>query len=329
MIDYEQLIIDAKKELDLKKSQYPFAVPLIRLLDTIISKVEAITKMEGPQGERGEVGPQGEQGLPGLPGPAGKDGTPGKDGKDGRDGKDGKPGQRGERGQKGDNGKDGHDGKDGKDGKNGSPDTPEQVQAKLEKVGIDARYVKNIPTVVRELPNFSFIGRPSGHSLVIDGAGQDIRRLIIAGDISVTRVGDGVARISATVPSIPAQVLDIAFVIDGAGAAISTGLKGYLEIPFACTINQVTLLADRSGSIVVDIFKCTYSQFDASSTHPVSGDKITASAPPTISSTTKSQDATLTGWTTSLSAGDILAFNVNSATTVQRVTLSLKVTKTT
>jgi len=120
----------------------------------------------------------------------------------------------------------------------------------------------------------------------------------------------------------------IEFIIDGAGSVITTGMKGYLEIPFGCTINRATLLADQSGSIVVNIWKCTYSQFDAGGTHPVVGDKITASAPPTISSTTKAQDSTLTGWTTSISAGDILAFNVDSVSTLTRVTLSLKVTKT-
>ena len=119
----------------------------------------------------------------------------------------------------------------------------------------------------------------------------------------------------------------IEFVIDGGGSAITTGVKGYLEIPYACTINRATLLADQSGSIVVDVWKTTYASFDGGATHPVSGDKITASAPPTISSATKAQDATLTGWTTSVSAGDILAFNVNSATTVTRITISLKVAK--
>lgn len=121
------------------------------------------------------------------------------------------------------------------------------------------------------------------------------------------------------------DLVSITVIIDGASATITTGLKGYIEVPFACTIVQATLLANASGSIVVDVFKCTFAAFDASATHPVSGDKITASAPPTITTATKSQDATLTGWTTAISAGDILAFNVNSVTTIQRVTLSLKV----
>jgi len=114
----------------------------------------------------------------------------------------------------------------------------------------------------------------------------------------------------------------LTFVIDGGGSAITTGIKGDIEVPFDCTINQVTLLADQSGSIVVDIWKDTYANYP-----PTGADTITASAKPTISATTKSQDATLTGWTTSITAGDILRFNVDSAATVTRVTISLRVTK--
>lgn len=128
-----------------------------------------------------------------------------------------------------------------------------------------------------------------------------------------------------TGPTGPAQVANMEFVIDGGGSAISTGVKGYLTVDFNGFIQQAELLADQSGSIVVNIWKCTYAQFDAGATHPVVGDKITASAPPTISGAVKAQDATLTGWTTSFSAGDVFAFNVDSVATVQRVTLALKV----
>lgn len=115
----------------------------------------------------------------------------------------------------------------------------------------------------------------------------------------------------------------ITIIIDGGGSAITTGEKGHLEIPFACTISRATLLADQSGSIVIDIWKDSYANFP-----PTDADSITASAPPTISSAQKSQDSTLSGWTTSITAGDILAFNVDSCTTITRATLSLKVTKT-
>jgi hypothetical protein len=116
---------------------------------------------------------------------------------------------------------------------------------------------------------------------------------------------------------------EIVFVIDGGGAAITTGVKGFIPIDFNCTINQVTLLADQTGSIVIDVWKDTYANFP-----PTDADTITASAVPTISAATKSQNSTLTGWTTAITAGDILGFNVDSVTSITKATIVLKVTVT-
>jgi hypothetical protein len=116
------------------------------------------------------------------------------------------------------------------------------------------------------------------------------------------------------------QVVTINFVIDGGGDAITAGTKGYLVVDFACTINQVTVVSDLTGSIVIDIEKSTYSGFPTTSS-------IAASAKPTLSSARKSQDTTLTGWTTSIAAGDVLFFEVDSASTVTKVTVALKVTR--
>lgn len=115
----------------------------------------------------------------------------------------------------------------------------------------------------------------------------------------------------------------IAVTLDGAGSAITTGIKGYLLVPFDGIISEVTLLADQSGSIVVDIWKDVYANYP-----PTDADSITSATPPTISSALKAQDTTLTGWTTTLTAGDVLGFNVDSITTVTRVHVILKVIKT-
>jgi len=146
---------------------------------------------------------------------------------------------------------------------------------------------------------------------------------MIIGNYVLVAIPGGNPRDACVVASWPAGssgTASITFVIDGGGEAITTGEKGHLEIPFACTIKQVTMEADQSGSIVVDIWKDTYANFP-----PTDADSITASAPPTISASQKSQDSTLTGWTKSISSGDILAFNVDSCTTITRVTISLKV----
>lgn len=152
----------------------------------------------------------------------------------------------------------------------------------------------------------------------------------------VTKLDDEVVAIETELGASPsgawsdiaAAIVDLAkgtitFVIDGGGSAITTGEKGYLRIPFDCEIERVTMLADQSGSIVVDIWKDTYANFP-----PTDADSITSSAPPTISSAQKSEDATLTDWTKAIVADSILAFNVDSCTGIERVTISLKIKKT-
>jgi len=130
------------------------------------------------------------------------------------------------------------------------------------------------------------------------------------------------AEIVAIETDLEARKYSITIIIDGGGSAITTGIKGFLEIPFKCEIERVTLLADVSGSIIIDIWNDTYANFP-----PADADSITAAAPPTITTAVKSQDATLTDWLKTIDAGDILAFNVDSATTITRVTLALKVKK--
>lgn len=117
------------------------------------------------------------------------------------------------------------------------------------------------------------------------------------------------------------QMATITCVIDGGGAAITTGAKGDLQIPFACSIVGWTLLADQAGSIVVEISKASFSNWPTASA-------ITASAKPTLSGAQKATSTTLTGWTTDIIDADVLRISVNSAATVQRVTLSLRVRRT-
>ena len=112
---------------------------------------------------------------------------------------------------------------------------------------------------------------------------------------------------------------------DGGGSEIPDNQKAYLRVPFACTITGAYLIADVSGSMVVDVWKDTLANYP-----PTVADTITASAKPTISSSTKngSGDTTLTGWTKTLAEGDILIANVDSCTTITHAVLFLTVTQT-
>jgi len=107
---------------------------------------------------------------------------------------------------------------------------------------------------------------------------------------------------------------------DGGGGAVSG--VAYVQCPFAGTITGYTLLSSTSSNAVIDVWKTTYS-----SALPTNSNSITGGGKPTISSAVKSTDTTLAGWTTSVSAGDVFAFNVDSATAT-KLTVQLKVRKT-
>jgi hypothetical protein len=112
-------------------------------------------------------------------------------------------------------------------------------------------------------------------------------------------------------------------IIDGGGSTITTGVKFDLEVPYNATVTAWDIFGDTTGSIVVDIWQDTYANFP-----PTVADTITTSEKPTISATTKGQDTSLNsgnGW--SVTQGRVLRFNVDSVTTLARVTIALKVTR--
>lgn len=107
-------------------------------------------------------------------------------------------------------------------------------------------------------------------------------------------------------------------VVDGAGSPPATGSKGFIQVPYAGTITGWTMIADQSGSAQFTIKKSTFSAFPTNSS-------IVASAQPALSSAQKATSTTLTGWTTSISAGDVLEFNLDSITTCTRVELQVQI----
>jgi hypothetical protein len=94
-------------------------------------------------------------------------------------------------------------------------------------------------------------------------------------------------------------------------------------VPYNCTITKVTLLANTTGSIVIDVWKDSYANYP-----PTAADSITGSSKPTLSTQAKNQDSTLTGWTTTITAGNTLRFNVDSCAGIGRVLIMIEGTKT-
>lgn len=156
--------------------------------------------------------------------------------------------------------------------------------------------------------------RPAANDMVVGG-------MYSCSTHGIIYQSDGSAWSNWGVLGSSGTLVSVTFIIDGGGAVITSGVKGYIEMPFEGTITAARLLGDVSGSIVVDILKGPYSTLPPATS-------ITASAKPTLSSAQKSQDTTLTGWTTHIDAGEWLGFQVTGTpATVTRVTVSLTVVR--
>lgn len=173
-------------------------------------------------------------------------------------------------------------------------------------------------------PIYTISGSPiTGSGTITETLATQAKNLVFAGPASGSNAQPTFRAIATA--DLPANnaIFSLGCNLDGGGATLVVGQKAYLYAPYACTITAVTMLADQSGSAVVDIWKVAYASYP-----PTISNTITASALPTISSAQKSQDTTLTGWTTSVSAGDTVIFNVNSCTSITKLNVSLTVSKT-
>lgn len=94
---------------------------------------------------------------------------------------------------------------------------------------------------------------------------------------------------------------------DGGGSAISSPNIIYKRVDFDCTITGVEIKATTSGSATIDVWADSYANYP-----PTDADTITGGNEPATSAGVKDQDETLTSWTTSLTKGDEVGFNVDS-----------------
>lgn len=102
------------------------------------------------------------------------------------------------------------------------------------------------------------------------------------------------------------------------GGVIGTGVHYYISVPASVKITGWVLLADASGSMVIDVWKDTYGNFP-----PTVADTIAGSEKPTLTTQQRNEDLTLTTWTQNVDAGDVLAFKVDSCTTIKAAVLTL------
>jgi hypothetical protein len=105
----------------------------------------------------------------------------------------------------------------------------------------------------------------------------------------------------------------ISFSVDGQGAVPAVGdILVYPTAAFACTITRIDISGNPSGSITVDVWK-------RAGAIPTSAQKISASAPLTLSSAQLAQNGSISGWSTSVSSGDVFGFSIATVSAVTKV----------
>jgi ribosome-binding protein aMBF1 (putative translation factor) len=190
-------------------------------------------------------------------------------------------------------GEPGEPGEPGKPGKNGSPDTAQQVVEKVNEAGgVQMAAIVGLNDALKNVQKAT------------KGKGK-----WGGGGVSEAQVIEIIENTPVTV-----EVKDVfGITVDGSGSVLTTGTKGYRYIEQDCVINGWDLRSDISGDVVFDVKR--------------NGVSLAGTEKPTLAAAAVAQDLSLTTWTTTLLAGDILEFTIDSVATLTRATLTIVITK--
>ncbi len=146
--------------------------------------------------------------------------------------------------------------------------------------------------------------------------------------LSAYDVGLGnVANLDLSGESIP-------FGLDGGGFTLKTGVQYDLVVPWNCNLTAAYIInqdrTDATDAIQIDLYRCTFAQYDSGAAHPVSGDSILTTGSKQIKITAGATNYTgsVTGISVSLTVGDILRIYVDSVVNVKTAYVRLAVTRT-
>lgn len=119
----------------------------------------------------------------------------------------------------------------------------------------------------------------------------------------------------------------VSYTMDNGGTVLQSGVQGHLLLPFGCSVNQWSLLADISGSLSVDVRRVSYTNW-IGTTGVTSTASIVTADKPTITAAHKGTNNTVTTWS-GLAANDALIFHIDTTpTNITRANLTLFITPT-
>jgi len=109
--------------------------------------------------------------------------------------------------------------------------------------------------------------------------------------------------------------------------ADTTGVKGFIHVPFNCYITGYSVLADVACALTIDIWKDTFANFP-----PLVADTIidtgSGGVKPALAAAQGVYSTDIDHWTTLLSINDVIAFDVEATDgIVTEITITLFVKK--
>jgi hypothetical protein len=145
-----------------------------------------------------------------------------------------------------------------------------------------------------------------------------LTELTVSGNITGNYILGNASQLSG----LPLSPINIVTNINAGNSIIQAGTKAYITVPTNGTITGWTVLGNNQGDIQFTVALTNFATFPAATT--ISGGEV-----PALASEYSNRSSTLSGWTTALSAGDILEVGVvGTPTMVTLATLTLSVQPT-
>jgi hypothetical protein len=168
----------------------------------------------------------------------------------------------------------------------------------------------NATTIANDAVTFGKIQNISGDTLLGRDSGSP-------GDVQEITMGTNMALSFGSLSCTLESRRSVGVTFDGNGSTPTVGSIGYVVCPFVGEVESWSIVANASGSAVVDVWK-------AAGAIPTNANSIAGTGKPTLASQQLNSDPGIANWTTySVAASDVFGFELESVSTCTRVTVEV------
>jgi hypothetical protein len=128
------------------------------------------------------------------------------------------------------------------------------------------------------------------------------------------------AYVDARIAALTKGMLQV--VISGNGAVITTGVKGWIQLPYNCAPVGWTMFSDVAATAIMEVWKDIPANYP-----PTSADIVTPNFRPNVAANIYGSSTAVGTWNSDWNEDDILAFNVFSNNLSKQLTLIIKLAR--